>query len=352
MFTIKILHQLWNRRRLLAVAGLVAVLAGFAIMFQLPSLKPRSYTVGMATGQILLDTPDSQVVTLSPKGSESLGLRASVIASLMVGGEVESAIARQAGLKPSQLGGSTQAATEGSATFGSGTPVPARTPSGPDAYILTTQTLTDTTNNPLPIVAFTAEGPNAAAALRLANATITGLRNYLNTKAATERIPDAGRLQVTGVGVPQVTSESRGPTLPVAIIAVIMVFAVGCAAIVGFPMLRRSWRVAGELEKREGEPAIASDSAPGVGGLRAATPDADTVSPGGSSGTARLASDERLAPASRTGAAPTPRRFILRNEDKAQLSPVDVQYPPPPEHSPEATPDRLASSSLRSATSG
>lgn len=350
MFTIKILHQLWNRRRLLVVAALVAVLAGFAITFQLPSLKPRSYTVGIATGQILLDTPDSQVVALSPKGSESLGLRASVIASLMVGGEVESAIAQQAGLKPSQLGGSTDAATQGSAAFGSGTPVPARVPSGPDGYILTTHTLTDTTNNPLPIVAFSAQGPNPAAALRLANATITGLRNYLNSKAATERIPDAGRLQVTGLGVPQVTTQSQGPTLPLAIIAVLLVFGLGCAAIVGFPMLARSWRAAGALETPEADSAFGPEPATGVGALRATTP--DTVFHAGSAGPSRIASEERLAPAPQTEAAATPRRFILRKDDKSQVDPADMQYPPAPELGPQAKADRRAPASLRSATRG
>lgn len=259
MHTIKILRQLSLRRRLVAIMGVLAVLAGMAVMFKLPSLQKRSYDVGVATGQLLLDTPDSQVVALSPKGSDTLGVRANVIASLMVGGTVEAAIAQQAGLNPNQLGGTTDAATQGSAGFGGAIPVSSQPRSGQNAYILTTHTLIDQTNNPLPIIQFTTQGPNAAGALRLANATITGLQAYLNTKAAAEKIPEAGRLRITGMGTPQVTTESRGPTALIAILAATVVFVLGCAAIVGLPILARGWRAAAAIEEQESDGTLAPD---------------------------------------------------------------------------------------------
>lgn len=259
MPTIKILRQLWLRRFLVAAVGVLAVFAGMMVMFKLPSLQQRSYDVGVATGQLLLDTPDSQVVALSPKGSDSLGVRANVIASLMVSGSVGAAIAQHAGLSPNQLGGTTDAATQGSATFGGATPVSSQPPSGRNAYMLTTHTLTDLTNDPLPIIQFTTQGPNAAGALRLASATISGLQAYLDTKAATEKIPEAGRLRITGMGSPQATTESRGPTAPIAILLAIVVFVLGCAAIVGVPMVARSWRAAKSFEDGEREPTLAPD---------------------------------------------------------------------------------------------
>ena len=65
--------------------------------------EPRQYTVGVATARVLVDTPQSQVIKVDPKGSDTLGLRASVLANLMVEGEARAAIARRAGLKPRQL---------------------------------------------------------------------------------------------------------------------------------------------------------------------------------------------------------------------------------------------------------
>ena len=49
-------------------------------------LKYSGYLVGVATTRVLIDTPSSQVVDVSPKGSDTLGVRANLIASLMVDG--------------------------------------------------------------------------------------------------------------------------------------------------------------------------------------------------------------------------------------------------------------------------
>jgi hypothetical protein len=305
MNAIKILRQLWHRWRLLAVVAAIAVLAGMAVMYKLPSLKSRSYDVSVATGQILLDTPNSQVVALSPKGSDTLGYRANLIASLMVGSTVESAIAQQAGLHPSQLSGTTDAAAL-AGTYGGSPPVSSEVPSGPNAYILTTNTLTDLANDPLPIIEFSAQALNPAAAMRLANATIAGLRDYLATKAAAERIPDAGRVQINSVGVPQITTRSHGPTAMIALLAAILVLALGCAAIVGFPVLARSWRAAEAFEGHKGDAAAAADSdgalQPALGvsqasrgsvrGAVAEVPAADALSNGAAAGM----SEDRVVP--------------------------------------------------------
>jgi hypothetical protein len=296
MHAINVLRQLWHRRRLLPLVAVVAVLAGMAVTYNLPSLQSRSYDVSVATGQILLDTPNSQVVALSPKGSDTLGYRADLIASLMVGSTIESAIAQRAGLHPSQLSGTTNAVALAGA-YGGSTPASSQVPSGPDAHILTTNTLTDLTNNPLPIIQFAAQAPNPAAALRLANATIAGLRDYLDTKAAAERIPDAGRVQVNGVGVPQVTTQSHGPTAMVAILAVILVLALGCAAIVGLPVLARSWRAAEAFEEQEGDSAVAAEHEVEVGAVLGYQPKV-SAHVAGSNGVAKENGKDRLVAAS------------------------------------------------------
>ena len=84
MDTITILRELVRLRRLVIGVAVFAVLVGAMVMFKLPDLTPRRYDVGYATAQILVDTPSSQVVDVSPKGSDTLGLRANLLASLIV----------------------------------------------------------------------------------------------------------------------------------------------------------------------------------------------------------------------------------------------------------------------------
>src|SRR4051794_15408554 len=98
------LRDLWRQRVLVAVFALVALIAGGLLAFR-PGLPPesRQYRVGSATARILVDTPDSQVVALSPRGLPTLAARASLLASLMTEGDVKDAIAKSAGLRPAFL---------------------------------------------------------------------------------------------------------------------------------------------------------------------------------------------------------------------------------------------------------
>ena len=101
MNSVTILRNLWRRRMLVAVAGFVAFAAGWLFAFG-PALsfppKPRGYTVGVATANLLVDTPRSQVIEVAPKGSDTLAARANVLANLMVDGGIKDAIAKRAGL--------------------------------------------------------------------------------------------------------------------------------------------------------------------------------------------------------------------------------------------------------------
>src|SRR5215210_5369269 len=115
METVAILRALWCRRRLVAGVLLMAVLVGCAFAYRIsvpPKLQSRSYEVGVATSRIFVDTPSSQVVEVSPRGGDTLGTRAGLIASLMVDGTVKAAIARRAQLQPQQFDGISNSAAE------------------------------------------------------------------------------------------------------------------------------------------------------------------------------------------------------------------------------------------------
>ncbi len=120
MDTVTILRHLWRRRILVTGVFVFAILVGAALHFRLPSLDSRRYDVGVATINILVDTPSSQVVNVAPRGSDTTGARASLLASLMVGGDIESMIAHRAGVNASQLVATTGAVTNPSSWAGGG----------------------------------------------------------------------------------------------------------------------------------------------------------------------------------------------------------------------------------------
>ena len=124
----------------------------------------------------------------------------------MVDGVVKSTIAHNVGLEPSRLTGVTQAATDPSAAG----PAPVFVPRGRDAYVLSTQILTNSAGEELPIIALDTQAPTQAKAAQLATSAMNGLRDYLNSKAALQRVPDADRIQVNGLGAPQASTVTRG----------------------------------------------------------------------------------------------------------------------------------------------
>jgi hypothetical protein len=243
METVTILRGLWRQR--IAVAGvfLLAVLVSITFAYRIsfpPKLESRSYTVGVATSRILVDTPSSQVVEVAPKGSDSLGTRAGLIASLMVDGTVKSSIARRAGLQPQQFDAVSTSAAE---------TTPADSTPKPRSNVLKTTVVTSTTGDALPIIEIEAQAVDAESAARLAQAAVSGLQDYLNSKAALQRIPEAKRLQVTGLGSPQARDVVRGPRKIFAFALAIFVFLLGCAVIIGLSRLAGAWRAAEREEE-------------------------------------------------------------------------------------------------------
>jgi capsular polysaccharide biosynthesis protein len=246
---VTILRTLWHRRVLVCLVALVAIVIGWMLAFtaSFPP-KSRSYTVGMATTRILVDTPRSQVVAVNPRGSETLGARASVLANLMVEGEVKAAIARRAGLRPSRLRAATGSGG-GEPDKGAEEESTTEAPLGPKSYALKTNVVTSSDLVDLPIIQVQTQAPDAKRAMELANAAVAGLSDHLDSKAADEQVDDRRRLRVRGFGGGQASEVKRGPGGMVAVGAGIFVFLMGCAAILIVSALTRGWRVAAASEQ-------------------------------------------------------------------------------------------------------
>ena len=252
MDIVMILRSLSRHRVLVSGALVLAVLAGVGVTHKLPSFESRQYEVGVASERILVDTPSSQVVNVAPRGVGTVGVTANLLATLMIDGPVKSAIAAKAGLPPSKIVGTTTAAT----VAGGATSAPSRTD-----YTFSTQVVMDPSGNALPIVEVDVHAPTGAGAERLINAVVAGLKDFLNSTAAREQVPNADRVQVDTVAASPATTEARGPSTLIGFACFAGVFLLGCAAILGGQAFARGWRAAeAQDQAREDEPIEADEA--------------------------------------------------------------------------------------------
>jgi capsular polysaccharide biosynthesis protein len=248
MDIVTILRRLRRQRGLVVLAAVWALLAGFGVAFRIEpgfKLESRAHTVALATTRILVDTPSSQVVQVAPKGSDALGVRATLLSNLMVEGVIKTAIAKRAGLLPADFGGFAETASQASA----------KTPDKSRSYLLTTRVLTNPGGDQLPVIEIEAQAPDPGRAVGLANAAVSGLQDYLDSRASDEQVSAAQRLRVNGLGSAQVREEVRGPGLMV-VLAVMLVVFVGTSCVAIFlPTLVGAWL---ESSKEEDRAAAAS----------------------------------------------------------------------------------------------
>jgi hypothetical protein len=93
------LRLLWLRRRAVAVGLVVAVAA--AVLLARGGVAPGG--VGAASASVMLDTPQSQLLAVQPKGSETLPTRTLLFADMMGRDDVRAEVARAAGVAPADL---------------------------------------------------------------------------------------------------------------------------------------------------------------------------------------------------------------------------------------------------------
>jgi hypothetical protein len=182
----------------------------------------------------------------------------------MAEGDVKAAIARRAGLAPQDLFAVSESSAE-----------PQTVPSGelkaPGVHLLTTRVVRDSEGGQLPIIEVETQAPNPAAATRLVKAAVSGVDEYLDSKAAGEQVTDRRRLKVSSVGINPGRVQTRGPGMLIGLGAVIVSFLFGCAMILLVTALSRGWREAeasehgGGLSAAGPEPPAPPAASPAAG---------------------------------------------------------------------------------------
>jgi hypothetical protein len=238
---VKILRELSRRKAMVAVVLVFSLVVGLLLAFK-PTVPPQSrqYEVALANSDILLDTRDSQVVAIDGHGPElvTLAARANLIGNLMTGGPLKDAIARQAGVPVESLAVVPPANVNTPGV----TPLPVESPAARGLSDADRTVLTLTTEETLPIIHITAQAPDEATARAVTEATVSELKTYLGTVAASQKIPAAHQLVVREFGSPVTETVTRGIPRSYALIAAIGLALLGCSLIVGGAWFVRSWR--------------------------------------------------------------------------------------------------------------
>jgi hypothetical protein len=225
-----------ERRRLLAVALVIAVVIGVLVSYRVslmpPGLHTRVHAVGQASAQVLIDTPRSQIADLNPTGPTDpsgavIYARAGLLADLVATPPVERAIAVQAGIPFDQLvvtppPASIVTPAKGAVLPGGRTPAAARR-----------WKLAVTVDPSLPIIAFVAVAPSPRGAAQLAAAAISSLGDQMSATADAQRIPTNQRLIINPIAPPVPGTLSSGPGGLVGLIVGVVAFLLMSAGILG-----------------------------------------------------------------------------------------------------------------------
>jgi hypothetical protein len=243
------LRALWRGRLFVALGLVVSVALGIVVAYKVtpgipPKLESRQYTVALGTVNVLVDTPDSQVIDLSPSGADAVGTRASLLASLISTSPIKNAISARVGIPANRLvvlgpqaGGGAAPPTGAAAAV---------TQSGREAKIISIRT-----DSSLPVISIDTQGQNAAEATRLADGAAAGLQDYLRTVVKSQKVPTSRRLVLRQLGAPEIGISVRGPRKAYGAVLAVFLLILFCAAVVILPGIVRALRAAAEDEKRE-----------------------------------------------------------------------------------------------------
>ncbi len=249
MDLIRILDELWHRRRWVIAAAFVALLVGLSTGYKLPSFEKRELLTGAASSQVLIDSSTSAIGDVE-RDPAPLATRAVVLAQYMSSAEARTAIAKKMGLSPTQI------AADGPFSTLTNRSTYQATPAGPRANQLTEENavyrLVFDAQLELPIISIYTQAPDADSATKLASAATSVLSGYVAGLDA--GIPKASRIIVSALGKPEGGTVNDGANPILAILAFLGVLLVLCTLIVLLSGLARQWREAKSSDNAAPEP--------------------------------------------------------------------------------------------------
>lgn len=233
------MRELWEHKLGFALALALALLAaGRVYGFSLYPLGPEhSVDNGRAVTHILVDTPQSSTVDLRQSLYDLEGLinRARLISNAMATAGARERIASRAGVPATAITINTPLNVEYADSSG---------PEGADGIPQASRYRLDIQANPtVPVIDINTEAPTQDAALKLANATASGLNSQLTAMTRSHAKPPDSRIDLTQLGRAQPVAASRGGGLALAVLVFVLVFTVASPMVLFAVRVRKGWRL-------------------------------------------------------------------------------------------------------------
>jgi hypothetical protein len=242
------LRELFSLHRSVVICLAIALLAALNTVYRLPSFEPRAVQMASATAEVLVDTRMSAVHDLRQGSSEfeKMTNRAVLIGNVMASPPVLRYISVHSGVPPSRIRVQpplTPDFPRPLSGFG-------EDPKTRDLLRSTDQYRIDIQANPtVPILQVYAQAPNAKAAATLANASVAGLRDYLEATAKEQGTPAGDIVRLSPLGRAHGKVITGGIRWQLAFVTFIVVFGLSAATAVFLSRIRRGWKEADAFDE-------------------------------------------------------------------------------------------------------
>jgi len=257
MAFVEIARELWQRKLLVglvfALSLLACVYSAYRINLNPPGLATRSLSVSAASSQILIDSPRSTLVTGAEAGTlDALATRAKIYGQYLSSLSARAAIAKRVGIPPQAI------STSGPFSPATGQESYASQPSDERAEELLQEgaqnRLVFTAQEGVPILTVSAQAPTSERAVALASASFATLKEYVQD-LRTDGKPVRQGVIVRQLGEPEGGTLGGSNNLILMVLAFLLVFGLGCAAILVVPSFVARWRDLNRLDQRKSAPA-------------------------------------------------------------------------------------------------
>lgn len=253
MEPVEAIRQLWSRKLLvgvvLLVATLVAILSAYSLSLSPPGLKSRALTVGAASSQILIDSPNSALVDgASLNTFEALSTRAKIYGEYLSSLAAREEIAKLAGVPATSISSSGPfSAATGQTNYES------QNSEDRANEILqegAQSRLVFTGQEGVPILTVDAQASTADKAVNLANASFVTLQHYVTSLKVDGEHVKRG-VTVRELGAPEGGTIGGGNDAILMALAFLAITGMGCAAILVVPRFTQRWRSLNQAEHDE-----------------------------------------------------------------------------------------------------
>lgn len=249
------LNELWRLRFGVGICVGLAMIAALMITYKVnlfpPGLKARSLQIATASTEVLVDTPRSAILDLRQDlfDIESLTNRTVLLGNVMASPPVLAYIGRRAGVPPDVIKSSTPRTPNSPRPF----VAPGEEKKAGDLLRSTDQYRLDIEADPtVPVLRIYAQAATARGAEELANASVDGLRDYLDQQARAQRVGLDEQVRLQQLGRASGAVINPGVRVQVMFLTFLVVFAVSAAAAIYLARLRRGLQLA-EKQERDGE---------------------------------------------------------------------------------------------------